>query len=78
MKYYYVTCGVGHPVKGTLGLRHFVRSKKNKYGLSFTLKSFPHRLPAESLGTSNKLGSPDEIAAKDTNIIFMIKQCTYE
>lgn len=55
---YEQTWGVGQPVKGTLGPKHFVRSKKNKYGLSFTSKSFPHRRPAESFGTSNILGSP--------------------
>lgn len=58
------TCGVGHPYKMTSLLAHFMRSKKNKYGLPLTSSSRPHIRPEVSAGTDSFFGSPYLSAVK--------------
>jgi hypothetical protein len=52
------TCGVGHPLIMTSLWAHFMRSKKNKYGLSLTSSSKPHIRPSVSAGIDSFAGSP--------------------
>jgi hypothetical protein len=51
------------------GAAHFVRSKKNKYGLSLTLSSRPHLCPSESVGDNSLPGSPCVNAEKNVSLI---------
>jgi len=60
---------VRHPVAIAFGAAHFVRSKKNKYGLSLTSASRPHLRPCESVGDNSVLGSPCVNA--ETNVLFI-------
>lgn len=58
------TCVVEHPVNATVDDTHLLRSKKNKYSLSFTCASYPHLLPVESLGNVKVSGLPFTKAKK--------------
>jgi hypothetical protein len=51
------------------GAAHFVRSKKNKYGLFLTASSRPHLSPSESVGDKSLPGSPCVNAEKTNSIL---------
>lgn len=61
------TCGVWQPTNGVIISVHFLRSKKNKYGLSITVLSMPHFRPAMSAGIITRSKLPYLNAGIDTN-----------